>query len=343
MNQDTENNTLSKQGLESKNNKTPSIQDIFEIATKISVLFAGLIYVCGFLALNAHFYQYGIVDFGLASSDYLVVGSLFILYIAVYGVSGGRSIVLGKTWMLQQIDLLNSVKPRSINSFVAFIHSFLDVIFLHCLSAAFFSVYAFGQYESFMFYLVLITAFLIKYPLEAFGNLDLKYPLFFLIFDITIKVVAIWAFFNFSVSTEMIHVFITFAGFSVYINFVLDSFERYKINRDRILYTVILSTIFFLASAVHFGAVVYGDISKKIGGGQSIPVEISVSENIIKSLGIEQNKTLHGDFIYSSKDNIYIQFGSGTHVLPRQSVHWLKFKEHEDKNTSFIRATRDTV
>lgn len=324
------------QELESNGITIPSIQNIFEIGTKAFAFFVGLIYVCGFLALNAHFYQYGVVDIGLANPDYLVVGSLFILYLATYSVFGGRSIVLVKSWLQQQIDLLNDTKPRSINSFVAFIHSLLDVTFLHCLSAAFFSIFAFGQYESFMFYFVLSIAFLIKYPLEAFWNVDLKYPFFFLMMDIAIKAIAIWAFFYFSTSTELIQVFIAFAGFSVYINFVLDGFERYKINRDRILFSIIYSAIFFLGAAVHFGAVAYGDISKKIGGGQSIPVEISAPDHIIKSLGIEQNETLHGDSIYISKENIYLQFESGTYVLPRESLYWLKFKEQEDKNVSSI-------
>lgn len=334
-NTNKEDSPTSNQKSKTNTNIITSIQSSIEITAKIFALFATLIYVCGILALNAHFYQYGIVDLGLASSDYLVVGSLFILYIATYAVFGGRSVILGPSWLKNQIDLLNDARPRKINSIVAFTESILNAVFLHCLSAAFFSLYAFGNYESFLFYSVLIIAFIIKYPLDTFG-INLKYPFFSLIIDIVIRSVAIWVFFYYAQSMQLIHVFLAFLGFSFYINFVLDGFDRYEINRDRIIFTIVYSVIFFLGSAVYFGAAIYGDMSKKIGGGQNTPIEISASENIIKSLGMEQNKTLHGDAIYISNDNIYIEFENSTYVFPKQSVNWIKFKNNEEKNLTSV-------
>ena len=317
------------------NKKNPFIQDFFEISSKISTFFIISIYICGFLALNAFFYKYNIVDVDLINSNYLVVGSLFILYITTYGIFAGRSIILGKVWLQQQIELLNKTKHRNINSFFVFTHSIIETIFMHCMAVAFFSIYAFTQNGSIIFYLFLMFAFLIKYPLDVF-NLDIKFPFVFLIIDTIIKLIAIWVFFHFSTNEQLTIVFLTFFGFSLYINFVLDSFERYKINRDRIIFTTIYSIIFFLGSAVLFGTTIYGNISKKIGGGQSIPVEVSVNKNISKSLSLNIDTTIYGNYIYLSKENLYIKIKDNVYILPRQSINWLKFKEQKFKNISSI-------
>ena len=206
---------------------------------------------------------------------------------------------------------------------------------MHCMSVAFFSIYAFTQNESIIFYLFLMFAFLIKYPLDVF-NLDIKFPFVFLIIDTIIKLIAIWVFFHFSINVQLIIVFLTFFVFSLYINFVLDSFERYKINRDRIIFTTIHSIIFFLGSAVLFGTTIYGNISKKIGGGQSIPVEVSVNKNIYKSLSLNLGTTICGNYIYLSKENLYIKIKDDVYILPRQSINWLKFKEQKFKNVPSI-------
>jgi len=318
-----------------------SIQNIFEIGTKISTFFVILLYICGLLILNAFFYKYSIVNVDLINSNYLIVGSLFIFYIATYGIFAGRSIILGKIWLQQDIELLNKTKHQNINSFFAFTHSIIETIFLHCMSVAFFSIYAFAQNESIIFYSFLMFAFLIKYPLDVF-NLDIKFPRIFLLSDTIIKLIAIWVFFHFSTNMHLTIVFLTFFGFSLYINFVLDSFERYKINRDRIIFTTIYSIIFFLGSAILFGTTIYGNISKKIGGGQSIPVEISVNKNIYKSLGFNIDTTIYGNYIYLSKENLYIKIKDNVYILPRQAINWLKFQEQKPENiTHFIKNILD--
>lgn len=308
-----------------------SIQGIIETGGKASALFLGLIYICGFLTLNSHFYKYGIVDIGIASSDYLVAGSIFILYVVTYGLFGGRAIVLMKTWMGQHIDrLVESGSPR-IAPLIAFIHSYVELAFFHCLSAAIFSTYAFGQYESFRFYAALSIAFLISYTMDI-TNFDIKRPFANIIIDLVIKVVAILSFFALSSSFKPILIFISFMLFSFYINMVLDQFERYRVNRDRVIFTIIYSAIFFLGSAVSFGAIVYGDVSKKIGGGKSIPMEIGINREYLGSLAKEYENSILGDVVYTSSENIYLKVKNETIVLPRASVQWMRFQAPEEKN-----------
>lgn len=306
-------------------------KDIVDIGSKVFALFLGLIYVCGFLILNSHFYKYGIVDLGIASSDYLVAGALFMLYITTYALFGGRAIVLGKTWMSNNINYLINQNSHKSGKTVAFVHSFVVVIFLNCLSAALFSTYAFSQFESLWFYMVLSVAFMIRYPMDVF-NWDIKYPLADLIIDSIIKMIAIYVFFAYASSLKSSLIFGSFFIFSMYINLVLDSFDRYKVTKDRIIYASVYSLIFFFASAVSFGVLVYGDISKKIGGGQNIPIEIGLNADLLKDMRISGVSSLSGELIYAAENSVYINRNDKIIILPRSSVQWMEFHSTNDIN-----------
>ena len=320
---------------ENKEKKQPTIQEIVNVGAKVFALFLGLTYVCGFLTLNSYFYKYGIVDLGIASSDYLVAGSLFILYLVTYALFGGRAIVLIKVWMGRTMDQLIEKGGGKKELKVAAAHSYIELIFLHCLSASCFASYAFGQFESFWFYAVLGIAFLITYRLDV-SNKDIEKPFASLIIDITLKIIAIVVFFAFSSTYKPILVFFIFFGFSMYINLVLDSFERYTISNDRIVFTLVLSVVFFLGSAVSFGAVIYGDITKKIGGGKNIPMEMGVAPGILDNIGLGENSILIGEVVYSSQTNIYIQVDKETLVLPRSSIQWMKFRSPNENEISEV-------
>lgn len=260
------------------------IQDFIDTGAKLSALLLGIIYVCGFLTLNSYFFKYGVIELGIASSDYLIAGSVFVLYLVTYGIFGGRAIVFMKSWMGKHIVLIREKHSSPLVPIIPFLYSFVDLAFFHCLSAAFFSSYAFGQYETAQFYSVLVIAFIISYFLDT-TNIDIKYPLTTTIIELITKSFAVYSFFNLSTSLNMFIVFATFVAFSFYINLVLDQFERYKVSRDSVVFTFIFSAIFFLGSAVTFGAAIYGNISKKIGGGKSIEMEIGIYSEKLGAIG----------------------------------------------------------
>ena len=282
-----------------------------------------------FFNTECFFYQYNIFDLGLTNSNYLIAGAIFIFYLATYIVFGGRSILLVKKWLQQNIDILKTSRFPIIGSFIAFIHSLIEVVLYHCMSAATFVLFAYPNNSVAGFYTILILSFIILYPLDVL-NIDKKYPLLFIIIEIIIKAIAISSFFRLSTNLQPIMIFALFAAFSLYINLVLDQFERYKPTTERIFYTCLYSFIFFLSSAVAFGAFVYGDISKKIGGGESTSIEFALDPKNTEKLVEKDENTMSGKILYMSSENIYFLDQNKTIILPRSSILWMKFPEKKD-------------
>ena len=92
-----------------------SFKEIITIGGQAAALFIAIIYACGFLTLNSYFYRYGVSEIGIASSSYLVAGSIFILYMVTYGLFGGRAIVLMITWLDRNIKKTASIKYPSLS------------------------------------------------------------------------------------------------------------------------------------------------------------------------------------------------------------------------------------
>jgi len=297
---------------------------------KVSAIFLGIIYLCGFLTLNSHLCKYGVVELGIASTEYLVAGAIFVLYLAVYGIFAGRSIVLSKHWLGQQIDHLKKSGAPAASPFVAFAHMFIEVAFFHCLSAALFSTFAFGQIESVGFYAALSVVFIISYALDT-SNWDVRHPFAHLIIDGLLKIAAIFSFFYLSSGKNIYIVFAAFFGYSMYINLVFDSFERYKVTKDRVIFTLGYTAIFFLLAAVSFGSLVYGNVSKKIGGGKPLEMTIGLKLNSLEGHPNKVESPIVGEVVYSTPDSIYIKIKKDTLIIPRSSVEWMSFQESDDE------------
>lgn len=293
---------------------------------KVSAFFLGIVYLCGFLTLNAHLYQYGVVELGIASTEYLVSGAIFVLYLAVYGLFAGRSIVLSKNWLGQNIAQLREVSASAYSPLIASVHMLIVVVFFHCLSAALFSTFAFGQIESIGFYAVLSLVFIIGYGMDT-SNWDVRHPFAHLIIDGVLKLIAVISFFFLSSGINIYIVFIAFFGYSLYINLVIDSFERYRVTKDRIVFNLGYAAIFILMAAVSFGSTIYGNVSKKIGGGKPLEMTIGLNDNSLESYPSKVEYPIIGEVVYSTPDNVYIQVEENTLIIPRSSVKWMSFQE----------------
>ena len=296
---------------------------------KVSAVFLGTIYLCGFLTLNSHLYKYGVVELGIASTEYLVAGAVFVLYLTVYGIFAGRSIILSKHWLGQHIDHLKEQNAPAVSSFIAFVHMFIELTFFHCLSAALFSTFAFGQIESVGFYAVLSLVFIVSYGLDT-SNWDVKHPFAHLIIDGILKLIAVFSFFYLSSGSNIHIVFAAFVGYSMYINLVLDSFERYRITKDRIVFNLVYTAIFILLAAVIFGSSIYGKVSKKIGGGKPLEMTIGLNENSLETHPGKIESPIVGEVVYSTQDNVYIKIEKDTLIIPRSSVNWISFHEKDN-------------
>lgn len=296
---------------------------------KVSAVFFGVIYLCGFLTLNSHLNKFGVVELGIASTEYLVAGAVFVLYLTVYGIFAGRSIILSNHWLGQHIAHLKERNVPAISPLIAFVHMFIELAFFHCLSAALFSTFAFGQIESFGFYAVLSFVFLVSYSLDT-SNWDVRHPFAHLIIDGVLKLIAVFSFFYLSSGSNIYIVFGAFVGYSAYINLVLDSFERYNLTKDRIVFNMGYTAIFILLAAVTFGSSVYGKVSKKIGGGKPLEITIGLNENGLEDHAGKIESPIVGKVVYSTQDNVYIQVENETLIIPRSNVKWMSLHEKDN-------------
>jgi hypothetical protein len=86
----------------------------------LSAIFLGTIYLCGFLTLNSHLYKYGVVELGIASTEYLVAGAIFVIYLVVYGLFAGRGMVMSQRWLEEKIEHLKESGAPAVSPLVVY-------------------------------------------------------------------------------------------------------------------------------------------------------------------------------------------------------------------------------
>lgn len=305
-----------------------SISQVLDVTVKCFAVFVGAVYVCGFLTVNSHLGKYGVFNLGITDINYLLSGASFTFFIVAHALFGGRGIVLGKGWMIQNIELLTKSIPHPIGAPLAFAHSWVEVTFLHCLSAALFIGVAVDQNQTLLFYSILSIVFLISHTLDI-SNFDIRRPFAHIIIDSIMKTVAIFAYFLLSSGSLPTLIFMIFVSFSAYINFVLDRFERYRVTMDWVLFSTVYSMIYFLVASMLFGSLVYGNVTRVIGGGQSMSVEIELSASIYDSNGETEMNKLSGEMIFASDSAIYLNADHNVLILPWKNIVWLKSSDLE--------------
>ncbi|MEW8347031.1 MAG: hypothetical protein AB2687_01890 [Candidatus Thiodiazotropha taylori] len=308
-----------------------NISEIIDIGTKSSALLFGAIYICGFIILNSHYFKYGVIDLGLVNADYIAAGSVFLIYLIVYGLFGGRAVVFGKDWLEQRVKYVLELKSPLITPFLLIVNAFVNGVFFHCLSAALFAGLAFGHHETVGFYSALGGVFILTYGMDV-ANIELKYPLFHVIVDTLVKLFAIYSFFALSENDKLFSLFFIFIGYTFYINLVLDRFERWEITKDLLVFTVVFSLIFLIISAATFGTAVYGDVSKKVGGGEGMEMEVALDVNMLDGLANEYGDSVVGSVIFSNSNYLYLNIDSETLVLPKSSIKWLRYSRPEEND-----------
>ena len=309
-----------------KNDLINGINVITKISPKALAIGLAVVYISGFLVLNAYLNRFGVVEFDLVSSRYLVPGAIFIFYLVCFYLFAGRNIVFVKKWLGDDIKQLCETGAHPFWAFIAFIHSIVNMAFFLCLSAALFSSTAFFQSETSMFYGVLVIAFIFSYFFDL-TNLDVRYPKANLIFQFIFKIPAIFVFFYFQETTKLTLLFFSYLGIVVYLNLVLDHLERYKLTADRLGFTSTYSIIFIIIYAVSFGLLFYGDVSRKIGGGKAIHASIGFSKNLIKSLSSNleiKDNPIEAEILFVSNNHIFLETSGKTFRISEKEIEWIE-------------------
>ena len=251
---------------------------LWRLAKMQALPFAVLsIYVCGFLATNAHLGKFGIFDFDLVSSRYVVVGILYCGFVGFWLFFVGN-FLWHTVWYGYEIEEKNSIW----SSLLAQIHW----LFLICVSTALFTLIFHERAEA-VYFCALAAVLRIVGPwwenLWESRGLYSRFPLGDAAIEPAVSVLAIGLFFaTMGVDVLGMVVFFHFLAMSIYGRFLLQWAKQYKNrkksrdNENHLVRGVVHIVVLILLSSTSFGWLQYGNIGPHLGGGQSQSVEIMV-------------------------------------------------------------------
>ena len=321
--------------MDTKNEDQTGLGWRLTIPQAASAILAGT-YLAGFLVLNSHLGKRGIFDFSLANSRYLIAGVLFIVFLVIWYLFAGRSIIFAKKWIDEDIESAIELGLGRSWHIIIQLSAILRVVFFTCISSAAFSVTISGSAKPREFLIYLLALFLIAY-LSDFLNFDRRFPRAYLIFEPASRAVGILVFFTTVASdSPTMSVIVHFAIMSVYVNLVLESFDRFKITIDRLTFHIIYSAVFVLLSSSIFGLWHYEHIKPAFGGGQLQVVEIMIGDQTVRNglmnMGFEVTPSLKANLVHENQQEFIVEIEGQTIRLSRKTVAGFKVLPVEDSH-----------
>ncbi len=286
-------------------------------------------YLSGFLVLNAHLAKYGLTDFDFIRGRYLLAAANFAIFVICFYLFAGRAIVLGQNWLVKDLQYINRQGSNRFWSLAVVIHSYVRLVFFVCLSSATYTSLALWQVETTLFYAMLSAAFLFSYTIDI-TNLDVRFYKINEIVQIGVKLSAILVFFFTPNSPNMKSVFLLYFVIVVYVNFVIDGFQRRKIDADRIIFSSIHCVVALLTIALMFGATFFGSVSSKLGGGRMQEVSLKLMDNVKGTLPsyvqMADDGLIKGQLIYQTEKYLYMIISGQTIRFRDDDVAIVSFK-----------------
>lgn len=276
---------------------------------------AASIYVFGFLVLNSHLAKHGIVDYDFVDARYILSGATFVFFLVCFYLFAGRTVLHTPRWLEEDMRHYQKLGFNRGWAFVVFAQSLVNMGFQCCLSAATFSLIAFGDIETAFFYSALAGAFFILYTLDI-TNLDIRFPRTHLAVSLVVRLGASIAFFANPESGMLLAVFVTYLTLVMFINLALDSLTRHGATRDRISFSAVYSVLILLTTAIAFGALLFGNVSNKIGGARSQSVAATLAKTATEVLPPElissSANTVVGKLIHQTDRFAYVEISEKT-------------------------------
>ncbi len=270
----------------------------------------GALYVCGFIVLNSHLVRFGVADVEFVDARYFLAGASFLFFLVCFYIFGGRAVLFTPKWLAEDLKQTNKAGPKPFWSFVVFLDSMVTGTFFCCLSAALFTSLSISISESAIFYATIAGAFFLLYTVDI-TNFDLKFPRVAKTITIFTKVISIIAFFSGAASDgPMLTVFLIYIAFFFFINLVLDTLTRYRITVDRVSVTAINVMVFILSGSIAFGALLYGQVSSKLGGALPASVSVGLTDDARSALPASfaetNSRVLDGKLIHQTESYTYV-------------------------------------
>ncbi len=282
-------------------------------------------YVTGFVAINAHLSKYGVFDFDLANSRYLIVGALFFIFIALLCFFTGR--ILYEEWLSEESDDPNS-DYTILDVWAGIIFSWARIIFSICISAALFSLTFLGSTEPILFciYSAVLVGIRPKWDdmWEGRGLFE-RFPLIDVIVDPIARTVGVVIFFTtIDIPSPTMTVFFQIALISVYGIFILRLFKEFQSSGEEFTRTIIHSTIFVLLTSASFGWLQYAHIKSGFGGGQLQATEIIVVDQTVskglEEMGFEVTPTFKVNLVYEKQEELIVTVKDKTIRLSKTTI-----------------------
>ena len=284
-------------------------------------------YVVGFLATNIHLGKFGIFEFDLISSRYVIVGILYVLFLAFWYYFAGQ--------FLLRMEWDDSGYVEEENTFGSLLLTWIELVFLICVSAALFALIFLGRTEAvffctFAFILCVINPWW-ENLWESKGLCD-RFPLGDLLIDPTIRLLAIIVFFiTIELNSLGMMLFVHFFAMSIYGRFVFRLLKRYQREKgeygaegENLSRMIVHIGVFILLSSTSFGWLQYGHIAPNLGGGQSQTVEVVVVETTVSkslaTMGFSVKPTLKAQLLHEDEGNVFIGVGDKTVQLSRGAI-----------------------
>ena len=281
----------------------------------VYALLAASIYVFGFLVLNAHLAKHGIVDYDFVDTRYIFSGASFVFFLICFYLFAGRTVLHTPRWLEEDMRHYKKLGFKSGWTHVVFVNSLVNMGFQCCLSAALFSSTAFGDIETAFFYALLAVAFFILYTLDV-TNLDIRFPRTHLVVLLAVRFGASIAFFANTEYGMLLAVFLMYVTLVIFINLAIDSLTRHGATRDHVSYSAVYSVLILFSTAIAFGALLFGNVSTKIGGARSQSVAATLAKNATEVLPPELISspayTVVGKLIHQTDRFAYVEVSDKT-------------------------------
>ena len=304
--------------------------------SRIAPLFIACLYTAGFIVVQSHIGKRGVVDFSIANTRYLIAGVLFIVFLVIWYLFAGRSIIFLKRWQDQEIDAMKAFHP--LWRILILLSSFLRVVFFLGLSVNLYSLLLLREYQSTEFSTFLMVLFLIDYCLVIF-KLDQRLPRASQIGRLLIVGTGAVAFhITTTMSPPIVLAQLLFLVMSILVNLMVESYERWEVTREKRIFDFLYASIFIALFASVFGLFQFEYIKSAFGGGQprfvTIGVKDKYTQTALANMGIDLTKYPEVQLFHESEAAFYFDIGGRMFRLNRDSIAAMEVLVAENRAAS---------
>lgn len=282
-------------------------------------------YVTGFLSINAHLSKYGIHDFDLTNSRYMIVGIQFAAYLSFWYFPGGRHFINPRS----KNEILSTELMEKNGSLLWNLaldtYRIANPVFLLSLSAASFSWIFFSSQDYIEgFFLPLLFDFMVQFSWEHIFS-GHKFPKITLSILLGTRLFMLTVYFHvygiFSTTNLVLFTFLLLTFVLWFVRSFPRSYNRFELS--------IQASVFALICSIQFGFFHYGNINTSLGGGNSQHVEIVVndqfSEWISSYIIASEKQAFEARILHENTKYVFLIIGEDIVRLPHDAINMVRF------------------